>query len=126
MDRQLAGARAEQIAAHADVVAEIEQLVQGETFFAHEVELHVDLQPLAALLQVGKAGLALETYRHDASGDLYRNARIFQLLSRLFAVFGQYLRHRMSKGELVGIGLLAQGFNISQLLLPQLINAIFK
>ena len=38
----------------------------------------------------------------------------------------RYLRHRMSKGELVGIGLLAQGFNIAQLLLPQLVNAIFK
>jgi hypothetical protein len=32
----------------------------------------------------------------------------------------------VGKSELVRISLLAQGFNIAQLLLPQLVNALFK
>ena len=64
--------------------------------------------------------------RDDAPGHFYRNTRLFQLLGGLFAEFGQNLRNGVGKGKLVRIGLLAQGFNIAQLLLPQLINAIFK
>src|SRR6185503_11829132 len=99
---------------------------KSKSFFANEVELYVNLQTLAALLQMGKTRLALETYRDDAASYFYRNTRIFQLLGRLFAEVGQYLRHGVGKSELVRIGLLAQGFNIAQLLLPQLINALFK
>ena len=66
---QLAGAGAEEIAGDADVVAEIEQLVELEGLLAHGVEAHVDLQALAALLQLRKAGLALGADRHQASGD---------------------------------------------------------
>src|SRR3954463_12852604 len=75
---------------------------------------------------MGKTRLALETYRDDAASYFDWNTRIFQLLGRLFAEVGQYLRHGVGKSELVRIGLLAQGFNIAQLLLPQLINALFK
>jgi hypothetical protein len=108
------------------VIAQVEQLVQGETFFAYKVELYVDLEPLSALLQVGKTGLALQPDRNNAPCNFYRDTRIFQLLGCLLAVAGQNLRHGVGKGELVRIGLLAQGFNIAQLLLPQLVNAIFK
>ncbi len=59
VDGQLAGARAEKISGHANVVAQVKQLVQGKTFFPHEVELHVNLQTLAALLQMGEPGFAL-------------------------------------------------------------------
>ena len=54
MDRQFAGARAKQIAADANVVAEIEQLVQLETLVADRVFLHVNLQPLSVLLQMAR------------------------------------------------------------------------
>jgi len=108
------------------VVAQVKQLVKGKTFFPDEIQLYVDLQPLAALLEMGKTSLALQTDRNDASGNFYRNTRILQLLGCLFAVFGQDLRDGVGEGELVRIGLLAQGFNIAHLLLPQLVNAIFK
>ena len=75
---------------------------------------------------MGKTGLALEAYRDDAPGDFYRNTRLFQFFRRVVAELGQNLRHGMGKGKLVRISLLAQGFNIAQLLLPQLVNAIFK
>ena len=72
--RQLAGARAEQIAGDADVVAQVEQLVEREALLAHRVQPHINLQPLALLLQRGKAGLALRADGHDAPGDRDRDA----------------------------------------------------
>ena len=124
--RQLAGAGAEEIAAHANVVAQVKQLVKGKTFFADEVQLHVDLQPLAALLEMRKAGLALQANRDDAPGDFYRNTRIFQLLGCLLAVFSQNLRDGVGKGELVRIGLLAQGFNLGKFLPSQVVDFFFS
>ena len=58
-----------QVSADADVVAEVEQFVELESLVADGIFLDVDLQPLAALLQVGESGLAHEADRHDASGD---------------------------------------------------------
>ena len=52
---QLAGARAEQVAFHADDVADIDQLEQLVIALADRVLLDVDLQPLAVLLQVREA-----------------------------------------------------------------------
>ena len=75
MDAQFAGAGAEQISADADVVAEVEQFVQLESLVADRIFLDVDLQSLAALLQVGEPGLAHEADRHDASGDADIHAR---------------------------------------------------
>ena len=59
VDAEFAGAGAEEIAGDADVVAEVEQLVEREALFADGVEADVDLQPLAALLEVREAGFAL-------------------------------------------------------------------
>ena len=69
VDAEFAGAGAEQISADADVVAEVEQFVELESLVADGIFLDVDLQPLAALLEVGESGLAHEADRHDASGD---------------------------------------------------------
>ena len=55
---QLAGARAEQVAFHADDVADIEELEDGEIALGHGIFLDVDLQPLAVLCQVREARLA--------------------------------------------------------------------
>ena len=61
VDGELAGARAEEMAADADVVAEIEELVERETLLADGVKADVNLQALALLLEGGKAGFALSS-----------------------------------------------------------------
>ena len=69
MDGQLVGAGAEEVALHADVVAEVEQLVELKRLFADIVEADINLKPLAALLQMGEACFSLHADRHQASGD---------------------------------------------------------
>ena len=116
---QLAGARAEEIAGDADVVAEVEQLVKLKCLLADGIEPNVDLQPLAALLQLRKAGLALSTDGHDASGDGYLGAFGLKLLA------GRSVIERAQYGDVVGgavvIGVsgMTQGCDLLQLLLPQ-------
>ena len=77
--REFVGARAEEVSLHADVVADVEQLVELKAFFADVVEPDVNLQALAALLKMREAGLALHANGHDASGDADVDARRFQL-----------------------------------------------
>src|ERR1700754_4059665 len=60
MDGELTGAGAEEMATNADVVSEIEQLVKGEGIFPGVILTDVDLKTLAALLELRKAGLALD------------------------------------------------------------------
>ena len=72
MNGEFAGASAEEMADDADVVAEVEELVEGEGVFADVVFADVDLHALAALLELGEAGLALDADGHDASGDTGR------------------------------------------------------
>src|ERR1700722_1178252 len=82
MQRELAGARAHQVAAHTDVVAEIEQPVELEHCLADVVLADVNLQPLPSLLQLRESCLALYADGHDAPGDGSFNLRGFQLLGR--------------------------------------------
>ena len=69
VDCELSSPGAEEIAGDADVVAEVEEFVEREGLFADGVLADIDLQPLAALLEGGKAGFALGANGHDASGD---------------------------------------------------------
>src|ERR1039457_6634966 len=69
VDGQLVGASAEEITLHADVVAEVKQLVKLKRFFANVVEADVNLQPPPTLLQVGETRFSLHTDGHQASGD---------------------------------------------------------
>ncbi len=69
VDGELAGAGAEEEAADADVVAEVEEFVEGEGVVADVVLADVDLEALAALLELGEAGFALDADGHDAAGD---------------------------------------------------------
>jgi hypothetical protein len=55
MHREFAGSGAEEIARHADVVAEIEQFVEREALLADRIKTHIDLQTarrLAAVWQI--------------------------------------------------------------------------
>ena len=89
---QLARAGAEQIAAGADVIADIEQLEQLKALFADGIFFYVKLQPLSVLLQVQEAGLPHQAQRHDASGHPDLDAFGFQFLGRLRGVLRQDLR----------------------------------
>src|SRR5258708_18091795 len=126
MDRKFAGTRAEKISADSDVISKIEQLVEGKAFFANEIQLHVNLQALSALLQVREPGLALQAQRDDASGNLHWNMRIGQLLRGLIVVLGKNLGNGVRGRKFVRISLLAECFNLAQLLLPELVDIFFE
>src|SRR5262249_18422994 len=126
VNRQFAGPGAEQVTAHADVVAQIEQFVERKTLLAYEVELHVDLQLLPALLQVGESGLALQAQGDHAPGHFHRDARLLQLFAGVVTEVAQNLRHSVGSRKATRVSLLAQGFNFAQLLLAQLIRAVFE
>ena len=57
VDGEFAGAGAEEVAADADVVAEVEELVEGEGLLADVVFADVDLEALAVLLDLAKPAL---------------------------------------------------------------------
>src|SRR5215472_2342615 len=116
----------EQIAIHPDVIAQIEQLVESKALLADEVELDVNLQLLSALLQVSEAGLALQAQRDNAARNFHGDAGVVQLLASFRPVLSQDLRHSVRRPKSVRIGLLAKGFDLAQLLLAQLICAVFK
>ncbi len=79
--RELAGPGAHQLAADADVVAEIEQLVEREDVFTDVVLAHVYLQAFAALLQVREAGFALQADGHEPAGDSELGVLGFELFA---------------------------------------------
>ena len=123
VDAQLAGAGAEQVAFHADDVAEVEQLEERVIALAHGVLLDVDLQALAVLLQVGEAGLAHVAQRHQASGNADPHLRR-QFFGRLGAVLGQNLRHGVGEIEPLAVGPISEGLDLAdarQALLEQLV-----
>ena len=93
LDGELAGAGAEEVAADADVIAEVEELVEGEGVLADVVFADVDLEALAALLELREAGLALNADGHDASGDRDVDRRV-----RIRVVRGHDRRLRVSSG----------------------------
>ena len=100
MHSQLARPRPHHVAAHADVVAQVQQLVQRKRVLAHIVLAHVDLHPLAALLQLREPGLALHPDRHNPPGDRHLDllARLHlgrKLLRRNRVVAGAQLRPRV-------------------------------
>ena len=112
------GAGAEQVAADADVIADVEKPVEIEALVSHGIFFHVNLQALSALLQVGEAGFPQQADGHDASGDANVDSRPLQLLGGLVGIVRQNLRDGVGKVELVGIGSLSERFDLLELLAP--------
>ncbi len=106
VDGELAGAGAEEMAADADVVAEVEELVEREGVFADVVLADVDLEALAALLELREAGFALDADGHDASGDGDVDGRGcgFELFGGEGVVGGAQLGDSVGGGVAVGVG----------------------
>ncbi len=123
VDGELVGAGAEEVAGDADVVAEVEKLVELEGGVADGVFADVDLEAHAFLLERGETGLALLANRHDASGNGNGNALGFELLARRGIVGGANLREGVGGGEGIGVGLLAEGGNLLEFLLPKAVEA---
>ena len=66
---QLVGFRAEQPAFHPDPIAQIQFLRQAKGVVSQHVFFQIDLEPVRAVLERGKRGLAEPAQRHDASRD---------------------------------------------------------
>ena len=136
VDGELAGAGAKEVADDADVVAEVEELVQGEGVFADVVLADVDLHALAALLELGEARLALDADGHDAPGDADGDGRSvgFELLGRGVVEGGAELGDGVSGGVGVGVGglglaqpgLLPEGGNLLQLVAAEGVEILLK
>ena len=114
VDAQLARAGAEQIALHADDVADIEHLEELEIALAHGVLLDVDLQTLAVLLQVREPGLAHVAHRHHAPGH-DADAHLGVSSSAVFgAVLRQDLRNRVGELEPPAVRAVPQRFDLAR------------
>ena len=96
VNAELAGAGAEEIALDADVVADVEELIELPVLVADGIFLDVDLELLAGLLEMGEAGFAHEANGNQASGDGNGDAFGFQLLAGAGRVRGQNLGHLVS------------------------------
>ena len=125
VDAELSGAGAEEVALGADEVAEVEQLVESETFFADVVEAHVELEALAVLLDMGEAGLALAADRHQAAGNAHVDVVRLEFLGSLRRVVVENLGNRVGGLVLVGVDLLAKSFNLFELVDPLLVDVVF-
>ena len=119
MDGQFAGAGTEEIAGDADVIAQVEQLVELKALFADRVETHIDLQALAALLQLRKASLALCADGHDASGDGYLRPLGFELLGCRTVEMRAHRGNVVGGAVVIGVGGVTQCSNLLELLLTQ-------
>ena len=125
VDAQFAGARAEQIALHADDVAQIDQLVNGEIALGEGVFLDVDLQALAILRQVREARLAHAAQGLDAPGNahMHRYGKFFRSL-RL--VFGQNGGDRVGEFEALAVGPETQRLDLANALQALLQKLVFQ
>jgi hypothetical protein len=92
------------MAADTDVVAEIEKLVEGKCVFADVVLANVDLEALAALLELREPGLSLDANGHDAAGDADADGVGVKLFSSEAVVGGAKLGNGMAGGVAVGVG----------------------
>src|SRR5208282_253339 len=122
MNAEFARARAKQISANSNMIAQVKQLPKFVAGIANRVFLDVDLQPLTILLQVREPGLSHQPYGHDASRNPHRHPRRFQFLRRLPAVLSENLRHGMAVVKLPRISGMPESLNLLQLLAPDFIN----
>ena len=112
VNAQLARARAEEIALHADDIADIHQLEEVEIALGYRVLLHINLQAFAVLLQMREPGFTHVPQRHEASGRAHPDLRR-QCVRRLRAVSRQDLRNGMGEIEAPAVGLVTQRLDLA-------------
>ncbi len=104
---ELAGSRTEEIPFHSDNVAEVEQLPQREVALAHRVLLHINLGPLAALLEMRKPGFTHAAHGLNAARNAHRGA-LLELFRRLRAPVPKHLRNGVGEIEALAVGMKAE------------------
>jgi hypothetical protein len=109
LDRQLALARAHHHAAHADDVADVEQLETCEITLRELILKKVGLDLPGAVEQNEENHLTHPANRHDAAAERHRNRRRFEDLGRLLRVRRQNGLGRIRDGEVVGVGVVSKG-----------------
>src|ERR1700719_229341 len=67
-DRQLVGAGAKEMAVNPYGVPQVQELKKLEALFSDYIFLHIDLNTLAAALNMGETGLAHQPNGNDAAG----------------------------------------------------------
>src|SRR5262249_11093734 len=122
---KLAGARAEEIAFHADDVPDIDLLVQLEIALTDLVLLDVDLESFAILYEMREASLAHPAQRLHASGDAHTVGRR-QRFGRLRAELGQDFGHGASVVESLAVRAIAQTLDLFGALNALLQQFIFQ
>ncbi len=128
VDGELAGPGAEEMAADADVIAEVEEFVKREGFVAGVVFADVDLEAFATLLELRESCLALDTDSHDAAGDGDGDGRGggFELLGGEVVVGGAELGDGVGEGVAVGVGGVAEGGDLLELVAALLIEVFLE
>jgi hypothetical protein len=124
------------MAAHADVVPEVKEFVEGEGVFADVILSNVYLKALAALLELCEAGLTLDANGHNAScdADVDRCRSGFELFGGKAVVggaeFGNSVGSRVAVGVRgFGVGKaveLTQGGDLLELIAPLLVKIFFE
>ena len=123
---EFAGTRAEQVAADADVIAEVEQSVEIKPLVTDCVFFYVDLESLACLLEVSESGFAHETDRHDAASNAHVHARLLQLFRGFSGVLGEDLRNAVSEVVFARVGFLSERFNLFDLVAAKVVNLVVE
>jgi hypothetical protein len=116
VDAEFAGAGAEEISFDADVVADVEELVELPELVSDGILLDVDLEFFARLLKMREAGFAHQAYGDKASGNGYGGALGFKFFARAGGELGENLRHLVAATKVMRVGRLTKSFDLLQLL----------
>ena len=119
MHGELAAAGAEDVAGNPDVIPQVEQFVELEALIPDRIQTNVDLQALAALLQLSKAGLTLRADGHETPGNCNRRPLRVQHFRRDLPELQAYFRNRVRSDKLVGVRLLTKRGNLAQLIFTE-------
>ncbi len=104
LDGELAGASLHQRALGANDVTQVPMFEGFERLGTDSIQLHVDLDAPAGVLQGGERGLAHDALQHHAAGNAHRFRGGFELLSAGQTVHGMQRRRLMLRAEVVGEG----------------------
>ncbi len=102
------------------MLRELEGLLADGVFF------HVDLETLAALLQVSEGGLPHEPKRHDASCDANLDAWAVELFGIFLRVFGQDLGDRVGEIITAGVDFLAESLNLLEFFAAKVVDVFVE
>ena len=136
VEGELTGAGTHEEAADANVVAEIEELVEVEEILADVIFADVDLEALAVLLDLREASFTLDADRHDATGDGGFDVHALEVLGGEMLAERAELWYGGGEGEAVGIlglvgrerriGGAGEGGDLVELFAAQLVEVFFE